>query len=458
MRSWVGRIGLAAVVLVLGAVAPSVQAKVLPPLGLPVPPVSASTQHIGTLDRRHPVLKFTGGIDNPTPLPLVNPPVPVVCAVTCQAFSVAVARGRPFLVSVKDTVGSTNNGWDLSVYSPSGALVGAANGIGANGQALTVSPPVPGTYAIFVTFTYAYDGAAAYAGEVRLMSGPSWQPGLVNCGLDVSGVRGCFRLPELITEPASDFHIDGLPPVASTPLGFPLPFAIPTPTSCYVDETIQTQATRCLRFTSNVRNIGAARLDIRLPWLTTGPTSGFLPGQCQAQQVIPATNGTTVLRPAGPCEFHPAHAHFHYKDLVGFSLHSLGANGAVGPRLGNGLKESFCLGDNDYFGFGTAGPNGPRTYAGQPDCNLPASADGSSVNIEMGVSAGWGDVYTWDTPGQFIDISTTPPGRYVLVERTNPSGRILVSGAQQRCAATELTLTATSVAATRSRPSIACPS
>jgi hypothetical protein len=36
-------------------------------------------------------------------------------------------------------------------------------------------------------------------------------------------------------------------------------------------------------------------------------------------------------------------------------------------------KESFCLTDDDYFGYGTPGPNGPHQYVGQPDCNLPTS-------------------------------------------------------------------------------------
>ncbi|HZN16235.1 MAG TPA: lysyl oxidase family protein [Acidimicrobiales bacterium] len=451
------RIGVGAAVLLLGGLAPAVHAELTPPLGLPIPPLATDTKSIGTLDKRHPVLTFAGALDNPTPLPLVHSPVPVVCAVTCQSFSFTVTRARLFLVSVKDTAGSTSNGWDLSVYDPSGALAGAANGIGANGQAIAVTPTRTGTYTAFVTFTYAYDTGAKYNGEVRMMSGSSWQSGLVDCGLTVSGVRGCFRLPVLVADPAFDFHVGGLPPVASTPLGFPIPVTVPTATSCYVDETVQTGATRCLRFTSNVRNAGAARLDIRIPWLTTGPTSGFLPGQCQAEQAVQRTDGKVVMRPAGGCMFHPAHAHFHYKDLVGFSLHPLGANGAIGARLGTGLKESFCLADDDYFGFGHAAANGPNTYDGQPGCNLPASITSSSVIVEEGVSPGWGDVYTWDTPGQFIDISATPPGRYVLVERTNPSNTILVSGAPQLCSATELALTADAVTITRSRPSITCP-
>ena len=195
----------------------------------------------------------------------------------------------------------------------------------------------------------------------------------------------CFELPILTADPPHDFHVDGLPPIASTPLGFPLPFAIPTGTSCYLDETVQLQATRCLRFTSDVKNAGGGRLDIRVPWLSATGQSGFLPGQCAAEQVVRRTSGATVVRPAGPCEFHLAHVHFHYKDLVGFSLHALQSDGSPGPSIGAGLKESFCLGDNDYFGFGTAGPTArartpasltatcPRRWVAGPSSSRKAS-------------------------------------------------------------------------------------
>jgi hypothetical protein len=43
----------------------------------------------------------------------------------------------------------------------------------------------------------------------------------------------------------------------------------------------------------------------------------------------------------------------------------------------------------------------------------------------MGNSAGWGDVYTWDLPAQYLDITTgVPDGRYEVVSRSNPDGGI----------------------------------
>jgi len=472
---------------VLFGSAPALTAAELPPAGPPVVPPSATPPaDIGTLNRTNPVLGFSGTVDNPTPLPLVDSPVPATCTAECQEFRFTAAGTDPFLVALKSTVtgpGGTfnpNDGFDLYLYGPSGALAGAANGIGANGQALAEAHPSPGVYTIVVNFTYAEDPSAGYAGEVRLMVPPTWQPPAPTCGITIAGVTGCFELPALRALPAYDLAVSGLPPVASTPLGFPLPLDTPTPTSCYADEslgldnpsvgTVAHPALRCLRFTSDVQNVGAGPLEVRLPWLTASggqagsPQSGFVPGECQAEQVITTADGQSVSRPAGSCEFHPEHAHFHYKDLISFTLYQPGSSpDTVGQPVASSLKESFCLSDDDYFGFATSGPNGPRTFVGQPGCNVPSdvqAAGGSTPGafVVEGISPGWGDVYTWDTPDQYIDITNVPPGTYDLVEETNPSGTLLVSGPVHTCALTELRLTATTVELVGTQAQVTCPS
>lgn len=480
MRSWGLSAGLsrriklivaavAALVLVVGA-SPAI-ADLLPPLGLPVtPPSPTPPTAIGHLSAATPLLTFHGAVTNPTPFPLVNPPVPLVCAATCEEFTFNADAGTPFLVSLRDNHQSPNDGFDLSVYGPSGTLINAANGIGADGQAIQVNNPAAGTYTIVVTFTYAEDTDAAYDGEVRRLAGSTWKPPSATCNLTVSGVKGCFVLPKLQAVPASDMHVDGLPPAASTPLGFPLPATVPTSNSCYIDETlgitqpavgsVQNPVTRCLRFTTSVRNVGVGSLQVRIPWLVADgaspPQSGFLPGGCNAQQAVGMTDGGEVVRPAGSCLFHAIHGHFHYQDLVSFALYKVNADGTTGAQIGKSLKESFCLGDDDYFGFGTAGPNGPRMYVGQPGCNLPANPP-PSITVNEGVSPGWGDVYTWDTPGQFVDISTTPAGTYDVIEKTNPTGSLLVAGPQQTCSRTRLALAADSVKVLSTTDDVPCP-
>jgi hypothetical protein len=431
------QLALAVVASLLGL---GLQASAVQPVGATATPIK------GTLSTAHPVLRFGAQMHNPVPVPMASDPDPTLCLVNCQLWSLRVVTTSPFLVALHNGNSSIDDGFNLYVYDPSGTQVAAASGIGANGQAVAVKPVVAGAYTVAVTMTYAFDTAASYVGEVRVMTGSSWRT--PSCRTK----KPCALLPALKVFPPTDVHVDGIPPAASTPLGFPFPVDIPTGFSCYVDERAQTGATRCLRFTSEVDNVGAGLLQLQVPWLTTTGKSGFVPGQCVATQVIAYSDGSSRSRAAGPCEFHPQHAHFHYKDFVAFSLHSVRADGTTGPTVAASLKESFCLADDGYTGFGSPGPNSPRTYVGQPDCNVPSLPTGAPPDalVHMGLSPGWGDIYTWDTPSQFIDISRTPAGTYDIVARANPTRALLLSGVQQSCATTRITLTDAAVTVVRS--------
>ena len=409
------------------------------------PHPAAQVEHGRALSASSPVLRFAGRMHNPVPIPMASDPDPTVCAVNCQLWTLKVSTGLPVLVSVHNATDSVDDGFDLYVYDPSGNQVASANGIGANGQAVAIHPTTRGNYTVAVTMTYAYDANAGYVGEARLMSGRSWRAA-PRC----RSAKPCPVLPRLAVRAAADVHVDGIPPVASTPLGFPLPVNAPTHNSCYLDETARTGARRCLRFTSEIDNVGLGLLQLRLPWAAARsgpPRSGFVPGECNAEQVITMSDGSQRTRAAGPCEWHKAHAHFHYRDLVEYSLHSVTADGGTGRLVARSLKASFCLADDGYFGFARRGPNGPRNYAGQPGCNVPATATLPSGNawIHEGISPGWGDIYTWDTPDQYIDISTVWPGVYDIVSRANPAGALLVAGTSEPCATTRIKLTATAV-------------
>lgn len=480
MRRRAGGIVVAAAAALVGLFAWPAGAQ-SPPVGPPtVPPSATPATQIGTLTDTGPVLTFSGAIANPTPLPLVDSPIPVVCAGPCKEFTFLNNSTHPFLVAIHNTLDlhsdafNADDGFDLYVYDPSGSLVASQNGIGADGQSVTVSPPAQGTYTIVVTVTYVEDPNTAYVGEVRQEAGSNWAAASCTSGTIGGVTSDCFLLPTLQAVPAYDLAVTGLPPVASTPVGFPFPVNVPTTNSCYADESlgldnpspsgIENPTTRCLRFTSDIRNTGAGTLEVQIPWLTSdgsgAPQSGFLPGECKAQQVVFTSSGTSATRPAGTCEFHPEHAHFHYKNLVSFTLYT-----PSGTQVGTALKESFCLSDDDYFGYDTPGPNGPRQFVGQPGCNVPsdvsapAGTGGSGgVHVVEGISPGWGDVYTWDTPDQYIDITHVPAGTYDLIEETNPAGELLVGGTlQQTCAMTPLTLTATSVTAGTPVDSVTCP-
>ena len=490
-RVWAAIASGGILALAVPAAALAIGVPVAPSSGLPgAPPVtpesSSPVQAIGTVNSTTPLLNFNASL--PSTAPEVNNPDPFVCAIGCWEYSfTAPANSAPVLVSIKTTTTGPNGsfnadeGFDLYVYGPDNQLAAAANGIGANGQSVELSSLTAGRYTIVVTYTYAYDTATGFVGEVRLMAGSTWTPAAATCGLTISGVTGCFELPQLKALPAYDFTNGGIPPVPSSPLGFPIPVNLPLPTSCYTDEMVGldnvtvTHATnptlKCLRFTTDIQNVGAGSLTAQIPAAGVDPTGqvqvGYVPGDCEAYQLVTEANGAQVSRPAGSCEFHTEHAHFHYDNLLLYSMYKAGTGDTLGAQVGVSQKESFCLTDDDYAGYGTAGPNGPRANVGQPDCNLPRQASaptpgqpGSGTYVTEGITPGWGDVYTWDTPDQYIDVTNVPSGVYDVVEETNPTGAILVAGPVSTCAMTQIRLTAGSpdtVQQLATVPSIPCP-
>jgi hypothetical protein len=490
-RVWGAIASGAALALAVPAVALAVGVPVAPSSGLPgAPPVTphstSPVQPLGKVGSSTPLLNFHAQLSSSATM--INNPDPVVCAQGCWEYSFTAPKGAvPILVSIKTTttgLGNTFNadeGFDLYVYGPNQQLAAAANGIGANGQSVELSNPGPGTYTIVVTYTYAYDTGTGFVGEVRLMTGPTWTPAAVTCGLTISGLTGCFDLPQLKALPAYDFTTGGIPPAPSSPLGFPVPVNLPLPTSCYTDEAVgldnvtvthpTSPTLKCLRFTTDIQNVGAGSLTAQIPAAGVDPSGqpqvGYVPGDCEAYQLVTESNGQQVSRPAGSCEFHTEHGHFHYDNLLLYSMYQAGTGDALGPQVGLSQKESFCLTDDDYAGYGTAGPNGPRGNVGQPDCNLPRQASaptpgqaGSGTYVTEGITPGWGDVYTWDTPDQYIDVTNVPSGVYDVVEETNPNGAILVSGPASTCAMTQIRLTVGSpdtVQQLATVPSIPCP-
>jgi hypothetical protein len=72
----------------------------------------------------------------------------------------------------------------------------------------------------------------------------------------------------------------------------------------------------------------------------------------------------------------------------------------------------------------------------------------------MGISAGWGDVYTWDLPAQYIDITkNVPDGVYQVVSRSNPDGMLAVADRNSETGVTCIQITGTTVKVLKAFPS-----
>lgn len=140
---------------------------------------------------------------------------------------------------------------------------------------------------------------------------------------------------------------------------------IPDATSCFISEGCMADYGEriILKFSTHIKNIGNQDYYIGDP-----------------------------LSQPGQFTFDNCHNHYHYEGYAEYLLYD-----SSGTPLPIGFKNGFCVFDLECSGGGT-----PK-YG----CN------------NMGISAGCGDIYDFNTPCQWIDITDIQPGRYTLLVRTN---------------------------------------
>lgn len=206
---------------------------------------------------------------------------------------------------------------------------------------------------------------------------------------------------------------------------------------CFVSERDEQGATKCLRieqrmWNQNGRNAGA--LEIRF---TKAP--GEFPATIPVFQRIYRSNGTFFDRPAGTVDLHPIHGHYHYTAYTQTSVYARGANGlAVGPPLGVGLKNGFCLADTDQI----SGPSQyvePMVYSA-PNCLEPRNPGGNPEQFIEGQGTGNGDTYGWDLPDQYVPAEGLGNGTFIVQTVLDPDHKLLEANVSDNCIAVALTL------------------
>jgi lysyl oxidase len=409
-----------------GLVAPALALAALAAIVTAPANTAAAGRSLGTLKSPHQILRWKGGpFGNPGDLPGFSVPSPELCATNCEQYTLKIALPSSTWTRPRDgviiAIGHENpdDGINLYVYDPSGTRVGTSDGLDSNGQSVFLQRPKNGTYSVVITVTTLATPQATYVGDVRVRPDPC-------------RVGNCVMLPKLNPVPPYDFHLSGLPAAHSTNLGFRFPFDFgpATSRSCWLDETIAQGAQRCLRFSSRVDNTGDGSLVVRFRLLDpvtnpgVDPQNEYLTG-CSMQQLIELDRGSVMTRSAGPCVYHVPHGHFHYQNMARFFLHAVSASGRTGPRVRSSGKVGFCLTDGSAIGFRTTRFSGRQFWF--PYCNFPAAVEPNAW-VQMGISMGWGDVYTWDVPQQYIEISGIRDGVYDVIAETNPKGEILELG------------------------------
>lgn len=167
-----------------------------------------------------------------------------------------------------------------------------------------------------------------------------------------------------------------------------------------------------LTFASAVANVGQG------PLILNGHRDRTTKVMTVTQEVV-HTDGTREQVPVtGGMKYTPfGHNHWHFLKFDAFELH----DPATGAQVAVGHKIGFCLGSR--YTVDPPPPNAPATPAINTNCGrfLPGL-----TRMRMGIDVGYADDYAAYLEFQYIDITTVPPGRYVVVHRADPQARLAV--------------------------------
>jgi hypothetical protein len=150
---------------------------------------------------------------------------------------------------------------------------------------------------------------------------------------------------------------------------------------------------KLLRFSSIVVNVGDGPLELHGQRPDTGTstmttTQRIFDGAGEHRDV--PTDAVMYFGGDG-------HNHWHVRDLESFELKHL----SKGSKVGTGAKHGFCFSDN-------------YRYGSEQDPHYANCGQSTDLEVTMGLSAGWGDLYRYSLPDQYIDITGLRPGRYRL--------------------------------------------
>ncbi len=188
--------------------------------------------------------------------------------------------------------------------------------------------------------------------------------------------------------------------------------------SCHPEE--EPDDTRCLRFSAGVYNVGdgpmhvAFRDDVAIQHV-------YRRDDTPLDHTDNEGRGDFEEELAGRGEWHPFHEHRHLSDFVLYELFAVtDADGTLEP-LDTGGKHGYCTFSQQVFDWSSTAQD-PQ-YASFPE--------GPFCDVAMTLERGWGDVYRWQRPGQYLayDAVTDPDGsmtagRYLVRLTVDPAQHI----------------------------------
>ena len=169
-----------------------------------------------------------------------------------------------------------------------------------------------------------------------------------------------------------------------------------------------------LVFASAVDNVG------RGPLLIDGERPGRETRAMKVRQLVRRTDGGARMRGLpGEIRYAQTETHEHWH-LLGFEVYELRAAGE-GTLVRPSEKTGFCLGDRYETEKGERVEGKPERAVWTDECGRDQPG---LLTLQQGISPGYGDDYDPGLEDQFVDVTNVPPGRYLLVHRTNPERAI----------------------------------
>jgi hypothetical protein len=155
---------------------------------------------------------------------------------------------------------------------------------------------------------------------------------------------------------------------------------------------------KAVRYTTIITNTGVGRFEVFGQRSSTSQTE-----MAVTQRIFDSAGGSTTQATAARLFFAgDGHSHWHVRDLESSELIRLDN----GNKVGTGTKHGFCFFDNYDYRLGLPGSPQSPVYT---DCG-----HSTDLTVTMGLSVGWGDMYHYTLPDQYIDVQGLPAGRYRL--------------------------------------------
>jgi hypothetical protein len=162
-------------------------------------------------------------------------------------------------------------------------------------------------------------------------------------------------------------------------------------------------------FTSAASNVGDG------PLIVLGKRATVAEPELRLVQDIRRSDGSTRTTPVAAALSYVGsltHSHWHLLGFMRYELRSVAGGAVLRDK-----KTGFCLGDR----FRTESAiGGTARFTEECGKNRP-----KLLRLREGISVGYGDDYKPHLEGQEFDITSLPPGRYVLVHRVNPRRQLL---------------------------------